>query len=117
MTPVATPEALRHSLHAIELGLKDFVPPTGPFDPAGSWTHVYRIWQIMRAPPGSIDGQLTIARTAGNDGARLDVQQQALMMKHYGYGCKASVECGQGGGPRRGDSRPKPGPAPPTAGS
>jgi hypothetical protein len=83
-------------LDTIELGLKDFVPPQGPFDPAGSWTHVYRIWQIMRAPPGSIDGQLRIRRVARHDGGLVEVEQQALMMKHYGYGCKASIECGAG---------------------
>jgi hypothetical protein len=92
----ATSDALRHSLDTISLGLNDFVPPSGPFDPARSWTHVYRIWQIMRAPPGAIDGQLTIHRAARGDGALLEVQQQALMMKHYGYGCKASIQCGAG---------------------
>jgi hypothetical protein len=92
----ATAEALRHSVKMIDLGLKDFVPPVGAFDPARSWTHVYRIWQIMRAPPGAIDGQLKIRRVARSDGALLEVEQQALMMKHYGYGCTASIECGAG---------------------
>jgi hypothetical protein len=80
-------------LVTIELGLKDFALPRGTFDPAGSWTHVYRIWQIMRAPPGAIDGQLTVRHIAQSDGARLEVRQQSLMMKHYGYCCAASIQC------------------------
>ena len=50
----------------------------------------------MRAPPSAIDGQLTIRRAAHGDGSAVEVEQQALMMKHYGYGCKASIECGGG---------------------
>ena len=96
MSLPATPEALRHSLNMIDLGLKDFVSPRGTFERDRSWTQVYRIWQIMRAPPGSIDGQLTIRRVAKSDGATLEVEQQSLMMKRYGYGCKASIECGTG---------------------
>jgi hypothetical protein len=93
MNAPATPEAIRHSLAAIERGLKDFVAPGGAFDPAGTWTRVYRIWQIELAPPGAIGGQLTVRRAPAGNGTRLEVQQQSLMMKGYGYLCKASIQC------------------------
>ncbi len=89
----ATSEALRHSLAAIGPGLKDFVLPSGPFDAAGSWTHDYRIYSVMRAPANTIGGHLKISRTARPDGARLEVEQLSLMTKQYGYACKASIQC------------------------
>jgi hypothetical protein len=91
----ATAEALHHSLESIERGLKDFVPPSGPFDPQGSWTHSYRIWQISGAPPDIIGGELKIRRATQPEGVLLEVQQESLMRlfkdKRYGYCVKASI--------------------------
>lgn len=92
-TLLATPEALRHSLATVERGLQEpaFLPPTGPFDPAGNWCHEYRIWQIPLAPPRSIGGRLTLRRTPSRDGTLIEVQQQSLMTGQYGYGVTASI--------------------------
>jgi hypothetical protein len=55
-----------------ELGALDILrPPDGTFDPAGSWSHVYRLWLVQ---PWSSGGALAIARKPLPDGqAKLTV--------------------------------------------
>ena len=81
--------------HRGRKGLKEFVPPRGPFDPQWSWTHSYRIWQIEAAPPDIIGGELKIRRATQPEGVLLEVQQQSLMRllkdKRYGYCVKALI--------------------------
>ncbi len=83
MVMPATVEALQHGLAELQRGLKDFVPPSGPFDPQGSWNHVYRIFNTMRFVAADVvGGDLTLRRTAAADSVRLDVRQRSIMRSY-----------------------------------
>ena len=93
MGMLATPEALRHTLQLIEPAIADFVPPNSPFDPAGSWSHVYRISMLGNSAARGPGGQLKIRRSPQADGSVLEVEQQWTMGKQYASWAKASIEC------------------------
>jgi hypothetical protein len=92
MVVTATAEALRHCLALVEPLLGDFLPPAGAFDPAGTWSHTYRIVPL-KAAPAAFGGQLKICRTAQPGGAQFEVQQELRMMKQYAQWSKASIQC------------------------
>ena len=96
MAMLTNREALQHTLQLIEPELGNFVPPQGAFDPAGSWTHVYRIAAVKqsRSPsPRELGGQVTIHRYGQPNGPLLEVKQQ-MITKGYASWSNATIECG-----------------------
>ncbi len=59
--------ALPHSLAKVSAFLKDFRPPTGPFDPAGEWEHRYSMWILYPDAFGgaALLSQQTMSRDFG----------------------------------------------------
>jgi hypothetical protein len=55
--------------------LRSFQPPSGEFDPAGSWTHRYGVWTVGQRGCARV-GRLDLGRTAREDGT-------ALLMLEY----------------------------------
>ena len=101
MAITATADALRHSLGVIEPYLNEFQPPSGAFDPAGSWTQTYQIVPL-KLELKAFGGQLKIQRTPRVDGAQLEVEQELRLAKErtqpapYTQWTKASLQCGTG---------------------
>jgi len=75
-----------------ELGaFKDFTAPKGGFDPAGTWTNVYRLWLVQRARGG---GCLRLERKPLK-GDRIQLDVDLTVAEHMGYlrRMTASVTC------------------------
>jgi len=70
--------------------LKDFVPPTGPFEPNGTWTTSYRLWLVQRHFGG---GALTIRREPTDGGIRLTVDLAVAEYAGYLRRTRTVVEC------------------------
>jgi hypothetical protein len=62
--------------------LRDYIPPSGSFDPSGHWLHHYRLYTLVNArkltlPTPRFGGQLSIRRTPqATGGAILNVNYQ-----------------------------------------
>lgn len=55
--------------------------PVGPFDPAGQWTHAYRIWTCYgyRGSSNRDQGKLSIRRAPSPDGKHLDLAVEQVV--------------------------------------
>jgi len=55
--------------------------PVGPFDPAGPWTHTYRIWTCYgyRESSNREQGKLSIRRAPAQDGKHLDLAVEQVV--------------------------------------
>ncbi len=71
------PAVLPYSLDIISDFLKDFVPPQGPFDPAGSWVHRYYSVVALRGNAGKSNktGYLRIHRDVTPSGIEFSMSQ------------------------------------------
>ena len=75
-----------------QLGVfQDFLPPAGPFDPAGAWTNTYRLWMVQQWNSG---GMLSLRRQPqGGKGAKLTVDQTILQWSGHVRFLEAELFC------------------------
>lgn len=85
------------SLNAVAEFLEAFQPPSGAFDPSGTWEHRYAIWLLLpkqrnlaTKPMGAL--QLRRKPAAGRE-FQLSVEQSAIQQDRTVYHAKAGIRC------------------------
>lgn len=75
-----------------QLGVfKDFHPPNGPFDSAGTWSNTYRLWMVQQYNSA---GMLRLRRQPrGDQGVKLKVDQTVLQWSGHVRHLEAEVDC------------------------
>lgn len=61
------------ALNVLGPALRGFQPPTGAFDPAGDWTHLYGVYTVGQRGCGRV-GSLLLKRQAKGDGVALHLE-------------------------------------------